>query len=273
MKKQYYSYRKNGTAITFTELIEKYKTVYSLLQNRDYFKQLAGISHANVPDEFQSEASLILPFQPFPIEKWKASEITEDNIFDTIEFMFDYVSKPYGWEDKTTGTGWDYFYYEGYEKETGQNEYREYVNMFLNDYKEGYDLNSSGEIVIIGKAGLDILLSADVIEYDLENIDKHVKWAIQQWKKRNLTLEERKAVIIEFANVFEWLKKVKKLENVLDKGDDKLIFDMVNNFEIRHHNPRQFGNYDKSIWYSWMFHFYLATYHAIVRLLIKEKNG
>ena len=55
--------------------------------------------------------------------------------------------------------------------------------------------------------------------------------------------------------------------------DDKLIFDIVNNFEIRHHNPKQSGNYDKAIWYSWMFHFYLATYHAVVRLLIKEKNG
>lgn len=88
-----------------------------------------------------------------------------------------------------------------------------------------------------------------------------------------MSLEERKAVIIELANIFEWMKKTKKLEKVLDKKDDKLIFDMVNNFEIRHHNPGQNGNYDKSIWYSWMFHFYLATYHAVVRLLLKEQNG
>ena len=29
-------------------------------------------------------------------------------------------------------------------------------------------------------------------------------------------------------------------------------------------------NYDNKVWYSWMFHFYLATYHAVIRLLKKD---
>jgi len=52
-----------------------------------------------------------------------------------------------------------------------------------------------------------------------------------------------------------------------------MIFDLANNFAIRHHNPTQKSNYDKTIWYSWMFHFYLATYHAVIRLLIKKEKG
>ena len=74
------------------------------------------------------------------------------------------------------------------------------------------------------------------------------------------------------ADVFEYLKKAHGLQSVLDKQDDSDLFQIVNAFAIRHHNPTQKSKYDKGIWYSWMFHFYLATYHANVRLIIKRKS-
>src|SRR5579863_5049747 len=77
----------------------------------------------------------------------------------------------------------------------------------------------------------------------------------------------------ESADVFEWLKKTKRLATVLDGKDESAIFDLANNFAIRHHNPTQKTNYDCAIWYSWIFHFYLATYHAAVRLLIKKERN
>ena len=102
------------------------------------------------------------------------------------------------------------------------------------------------------------------------NIDSKVKHAINLWRNRNLDLSQRREAIKELADVFEWLKKDSKLAKVLDKKDDNAIFNIANNFAIRHHNPDQKSNYDKSIWFSWMFHFYLATYHAVIRLLKKE---
>jgi len=84
------------------------------------------------------------------------------------------------------------------------------------------------------------------------------------------TEAERKECIRELADVFEWLKKTKGLGGVLDGKDDSALFEIANTFAIRHHNPKQKGNYDAAIWYSWMFHFYLATYHASVRLLVKK---
>ena len=47
----------------------------------------------------------------------------------------------------------------------------------------------------------------------------------------------------------------------------------INNFSIRHHDPSQKRGYDENIWYSWIFHFYLATYHAVIRLLQKYEKG
>ena len=42
---------------------------------------------------------------------------------------------------------------------------------------------------------------------------------------------------------------------------------IANNFSLRHHNSDQIQNYDQDIWYSWIFHFYLAKYHAVIRLI------
>ena len=87
-----------------------------------------------------------------------------------------------------------------------------------------------------------------------------------------MALTEKREAIRELADVFEWLKKTKGLATVLDGKDESAIFDLANNFGIRHHNPNQKANYDRAIWYSWIFHFYLATYHAAVRLLIKKEQ-
>ncbi len=92
-------------------------------------------------------------------------------------------------------------------------------------------------------------------------------------RNRRLALAERKEAIRELADVFEWLKKTKGLTAVLDGKDESAILDLANNFAIRHHEPKQKTNYDRAIWFSWIFHFYLATYHAAIRLLIKHEKG
>ncbi len=91
-----------------------------------------------------------------------------------------------------------------------------------------------------------------------------------KWRNRHLALPEKREAIRELADVFEWLKKTKGLTAVLDGKDEAAIFDLANNFAIRHHNPKQKTNYDPVIWYSWIFHFYLATYHAAIRLLLRK---
>ena len=124
----------------------------------------------------------------------------------------------------------------------------------------------------MGTDGLQHILDAEIIPYDEENVDSKVRNAIIKWRNRNLSLSEKKEAIRELADVFEWLKKTKKLGTVLDGKDESILFDLANNFGIRHHNPNQKTNYDRAIWYSWIFHFYLATYHAAIRLLIKNEK-
>ena len=58
----------------------------------------------------------------------------------------------------------------------------------------------------------------------------------------------------------------------MDKKDEDAIFTIANKFHIRHSNPEQMKEYDKDIWYSWMFYFYLSTIHTLLRLIERQKK-
>jgi hypothetical protein len=273
MTRRYYSSRTNPQSLTLDELYWKLKNLYLLFRNKDYFKKKAGITEKMLPDAILHEAAVALTFQPFPLTNWEDLEITEDHVFDAIEFLYDHISKPGEWVDKTSETGWNYYDYDSYDDEAGRTEFREKANQFLSDYKNGYELTEQGIVLALGTDGLQRILSADIVPYDEENVDRKVRNAVTKWRNRHLALPEKREAIRELADVFEWLKKTKGLVTVLDGKDESALFDLANNFAIRHHNPNQKANYDPVIWYPWMFHFYLATYHAAIRMLIRKEKG
>ncbi len=273
MTRQYYTSRNKPKSLTLEELYFKFQHLYLLFRNKDYFRNKARISDDNLPETILHEVALELNFQPFPITKWSPETITEDHIFDVLEFLYDRTSKPGEMVNLTSESGWNYYDYEDYDDETGKKEFREKANMILAEYKTGFELTKEGKILAKGTEGLQTIFDAEIVPYDEINVDNKVRNAITKWRNRHLSLEERREAIRELADVFEWLKNTKDLGSVLNNKDESALFDIANNFGIRHHNLNQKTNYDQSIWYSWIFHFYLATYHAVIRLLIKKENN
>lgn len=272
MTRRYYSSRNKPMGLTIEELYWKLHNLYLMFDKKDFFKEKAG-NQNNLSDTIKHEAALVLDFELFPITEWPQQDITEDHIFDAIEFLYDHVSKPGKLAWMKSDTGYDYQDYEDYDDQIGQEEFRNKANTFLADYKTGFELTQDGIILALGTDGLQYILGAEIIPYDEANVDSKVRNAIAKWRNRHLSISDKKEAIRELADVFEWLKKTKGLSDVLDGKDESAIFDIANNFGIRHHNPKQKTNYDQVIWYAWIFHFYLATYHAAIRLLIKkEKN-
>ena len=270
MSRRYYSSRKGTQSITLNDLYYKLQNQYLLYKDKDYFRCKAGISGKYLPDSIKYEAAILLGFPAFPITKWETQYVTEDHLFDAIEFLYDKASKPGNWTRMTNDSGFEYDGYDSYDDEAGKKEYREMVNTYLCDYGIGYELSYDGIILSIGKDGLRNIFVADIVPYDEPNVDGKVRAAILKWRSRHSTIDDKKEAIRDMADVFEWLKINRDLSKVLSRKDESAIFDIANNFGIRHHNPNQKTNYDKIIWYSWMFHFYLATYHAVIRLLIKN---
>lgn len=272
MSRKYYSSRKGTQSLTLPEIYYKLQNQYLLFRSKDYFKGKASITDKYFPDNIKYEAAILLGFQPFPITKWEVNDVTEDHVFDTIEFLFDKVSKPGTWTRMVSDSGYQYDDYDNYDEEAGKKEYLEMVNTYLCNYMAGYELSNEGIILSIGKDGLRNIFSADIVPYDEANVDSKVRAAILKWRSRHQTMAAKKEAIRDMADVFEWLKANRDLSKVLNNKDESVIFDIANNFGIRHHNPNQKSNYDKAIWYSWMFHFYLATYHAVIRMLLKTKK-
>src|SRR5258708_39202639 len=131
MARRYYSSRNQPASLSLEELYWKLQHLYLLFREGDHFKSKAGITGAVLPKKIQLAAARALDFQPFPITKWTGDDITEDHIFDVLEFLCDYVSKPGEWGLVTNNTGYNYNDYEDYDDEAGRAEFRDSANAFL----------------------------------------------------------------------------------------------------------------------------------------------
>lgn len=112
------------------------------------------------------------------------------------------------------------------------------------------------------------MFEADIPTNDKDNISNKINSAILKFRRHKSTLDDRREAIRELADVLEFLRPT--IKNYLNKKDENDIFNIANNFGIRHHNKEQQTDYDKPIWYSWIFYYYLATLHAVLRMTNKS---
>ena len=78
-------------------------------------------------------------------------------------------------------------------------------------------------------------------------------------------MDDRQESIRELVDVLEYLRP--KAKEYLDSQDESDLFNIANNFGIRHHNERQKNKYDIAIWHSWMFYHYLSTIHTLLQII------
>jgi hypothetical protein len=201
----------------------------------------------------------------FPIWQ-RRDEFTEDEIFDLIEFLYDHASEPSG---KGDYHDWNrcLYHYSHFVQGNAAREFRTEVNEFLRDYRDGFELSSEGEILTLPTGALGPLLKAPLPSRDSANITDRVNAAVLKFRRRRASDAERRDAIRDLGDVLEFLRP--KLKTVLTSADERDLFNIANNFAIRHHNERQRSKYDKMIWFSWIFYFYLATIHAAARLIEK----
>ncbi len=279
-KTPYYSVRtgKNPNARNLDLPILKrlFIDVYKAFVEKDYFQEAfgyycvdAGDMHGTLGSDIEAQFLLHLRKEDlWPIQE-KINDYSEDDIFDVIEFLHDLISKPVdGDYHSYSQCGW---HYSVFDSATGRQEFRTQVNRLLNDYKEGYELSEQGEILALAEPGLEPLLDASIPSQDAENVQSRVNAAILKFRRHRSSMDDRRAAIRDLADVLEFLRpQVKTVLTTKDEGD---LFNIANNFGIRHHNDQQKTDYDKAIWYSWMFYYYLTTIHAALRLIEKAKQN
>lgn len=200
----------------------------------------------------------------WPIED-NLANYSEDDLFDVIELLFDLIAKPVdGYYHEYCGCGW---HYRTFDEKTAQSEFRTEINEFLRDYKEGYELSEDGEILIIGDTGFELLLETEIPEFDPDNIDNRLQLALLKFRRYRSSDDEKREAVRALADILEYIRD--EYNTFLPKKDESDLFNIINNYGIRHHTTSQKTDYDPSIWLPWMFYTFLASIHLSLRL-IKE---
>ncbi len=192
---------------------------------------------------------------------------TEDDLFDVIEFLYDHVSQPVQGDFHSF---YNHVHYKVFNKVLGQSEFRKEINELLADYHDGFELSQKGEILSLADVGMKTLSDAPLPSYDPENAEARVERAKNKYLLYKSSVDDRRDSVRELADVLEFLRP--KLKAVLTKKDESDLFELANRFAIRHHDGDQKKDYDRAIWLSWMYYYYLATIHAAIRL-IEQKTS
>ncbi len=193
-------------------------------------------------------------------------DYSEDDLFDVIEFLCDWVSKPVdgGFH------GYDNCCYHAtkFDGDAGRIEFRSRINLLIRNYGNGFELSEDREILALPDKGLETLMDSQFTSHDPENIDTRMATAIRKFRRYRSSASERKDAVRDLIDVLEYMRE--DVRSVLTKKDEKDLFEIANQFGIRHHNPNQRTDYDQEIWWKWMFYFYLSTIHTAVALLKKS---
>lgn len=203
---------------------------------------------------------------------WPLSEpltLDQAELFTLIEFLFDHASEPldgsfHNWNG--CGMHWEQFHDPG-----GQEHWRTQVNLLLETHGLDYHLSEGGEIQTRGEPGLARLHQApppstgepDRFETMVERArDRFLRWSADP--------HERRVALGELAHALEALRAEAR-EHLMTE-DERRLFEIANQFSIRHNNAVQRSEYDKAIWHSWFFYLFLSTCHLLLRLRERARD-
>jgi hypothetical protein len=135
----------------------------------------------------------------------------------------------------------------------------------LEVYETGYEISAEGEVLALADPGLAPLHDAPFPTTGADNVEDRVKAAQLKFRRHRSTETDRREAIRDLADVPEFLRP--QLKEVLTNKNDSALFEIANNFTIRHHNAKQQIICDEVTLYIWIFYFYLTTINAGLRLI------
>lgn len=263
-----------GGRLELSGLKKQFKAAYDQWDAAGYFQEHFGfwcVDDDEVPGLLGDvDASMMLSLGKdglWPIRQ-NIEAYSEDDLLSVVEFVHDHISKPLtGHMHSYSGCG---MHWSTFDQPTGRAEYRAKLNVLLARYGSGYELSATGEVLERPLEGAANLLTTDLPMKD-GNVQARVQSAIKKYRQRQSTADDRRDAVRDLADVLEYLRP--QVKQVLTKKDESDLFEIANNFSIRHHRPSQKSDYDPAIWLSWMFYFYLATIHACVRMIGRSESS
>lgn len=279
--KEYYAERKglikNSLSISLNELLDYFVKTYHYFNNKEYFdvatkgvwksipytndeEQILPPTLAPAPDIFF--ATHIQDNQVWPIYQF-VEKYTEDILFTVIEILYEHIAV------------YDYRN-EKIDKVNPRDEFAEYINNILKMYDGGYYIEpTNGFIMKLPNETLKQQLSYN--GKDMPNqVFEQLSTAASMFYRFDSNMEIKKKAINILADILEnEREEIKERLNeeyeIPKKEHDKLIFNIVNGYNIRHNRSDQKGDYSKEIWYDWMMQYYTSVIIAFYKLKTKKE--
>jgi len=247
VERQYYSLRAGLNScvakIDLPMLLRLFRDIFLNFNEKGYFQEAFGYN-CNYGGETAGilghdiEAQMFNVFRRYnlwPIQD-KCSEYSKADLFDIIEFLHEYISKPM----KLCSCN---LHYEKFNQNAGRQEYRSKINDLLMDFEAGFELSEKGEILNAIDSGFSDLIEEQLIEHDAENVEYRISAAILKFRRYRSSQDEKRDAVRELADVLEFIRP--KIKKVLIKADESDLFNLINKFGIRHHNDQQKTDYDR----------------------------
>ena len=279
-EREYYSVRSgthpSGGRLDLRGLRRLFRALYERFYDEGYFQEVIGfdcVDQGFVPGTAGDDTEAFVFMHLKKPDMWPIDEnshaYSEADIFDLMELLHDVVSKGVdGYHHDWDNCGW---HYESFDQPAGRAAFRRAVNEILADYGTGYEMSLKGEILETAPTGLGALERAPAPPGDAANVQARVDAAIEKFRRRGASLDERREAVRNLSDVLEFIRPQAK--EALKTKDEADLFELANRFGLRHHNKSQQTDYDAAIWLSWMFYYYLATIHAATRLIDRSARG
>ena len=303
MSKIFYGQRNNPKKNKFNlrQILELFILAYKELEEKGYFGEHFRYFGENVFYEGKFGSKKFTKIKVFkkikkenlyPIYKYK--NYTEEDLFDAIEFLHEHCTinpKKPDFKDKSFEyppidnfyakckkifniDEWDLHYeemFDYYLKVVAQYEFRNEINEILVEYADGFVLNENGQIESLKLDGLEQIINEKLpkIEGKLGDIvEQKVQEAVKIFRRQG-NINEKQGAIKQLADVLEHFKKDYDVK--ITSKDESDLFQLANQFAIRHFDLKQKSDYPPELYYSWIFQVFLATFHLWARLIVHKK--
>jgi hypothetical protein len=156
------------------------------------------------------------------------------------------------------------------DREAGQKALRDAVNPALQLATPPLELGADGLIRERPPDEFAGLADAPIPPGEEPAVTEPIEAAVAQFFHRGSTVADRLAAVQSLVGVLERLRSEIKRE--LLTADESALFDLANNYWIRHNNRAQKVDYDREAWLEWTFYVYLATARAMVRIRAEQRG-
>ena len=207
----------------------------------------------------------MLGFETWPLNRLQESyrrddavELIEDEAFSLTEFLYDHAAKPTNTRYHSYGQCG--IHVDNADEAAGKAEFAERINGILS--RCGYELQSNGEVWQSTPAGMGTIVPEQTGD---PSIDNKVNHAIAVFRQHGATEEDKRDAIRNLADILEDRRSSTEGTGIPKKDEDRL-FEIANEFAIRHFNQKQRTHYDSGVWLEWIFYSFLNTIDVMNKL-------